>query len=300
MPPFTVSGQKDNEPERYNETVGSATLADSFKERGGYLRGGMSINGVEFRNFEANSPMGVASLINSKQAQTGVLAEIEDGHLKLSHNSPAVIRIAGGPGYQQANKPGERPEPAAENTLLDDLGLDETTEENEAYAQQSAPNGAVAQFGDGQVATPGVRASQGPFQTKEEIEQANRAMMTNPRGPNPMGGRAPHAPHETVPGTTTTGDQPKTEPADSNAERVQQQPQTPEQQEAANKERDKQANRQPAQTGQQASSESDADREAREKREAEEKQKQIERDAEEKRRREQQQANPGGGNPPAA
>lgn len=305
MVKFTQAGADDDGPERYNEVIGSSTLADTLKERQGMLRGGFSINGTEFRNFEANSPDSVVSQINMQRQKTGVSAALEDGHLKLWHQSPEPIRIQQGMGYQKPNKPGEAPEPPAENTILDDLGLDETTELNEAHAaQMSAGNGAVAQFGDGQAVQVGAAMPSGSqFQTADEIEAANRAMMQNPRGPNPMGGRAPHAPHESVPGSTTTGNRPQPEAPESNVERAIADPQTGAPK-PADETDDQRRAREQSSSGQMTSDEADrrrveAERDANKKAERD-RQLEEERKAEEARRSQQGgQPNPTA-NPPAA
>ena len=225
MPKYTVAMPSDDEPEQYNEVVGGKVLADSFKERGGWLRGGWSINGVQMRGFESNSPENLIAQINAKRPETGVFAQMEDGHLKLSHQSAAPILIDQGPGYQPPNKPGETPPAPAENTILADLGLEPTTEENDARAAQLAAgnNGVVGQMGDGQATRMDVRP--GSPQSADEIDAQNRRMMSNS---NPTwGGYAPHAPHETVPGTTTTGNRPQPVAPDSNERRVELQPGQP-------------------------------------------------------------------------
>lgn len=243
-PQYTLATPSDDEKESYNETVGGAVVADALKERNGYLRGSFAINGVMIPNFEANSAENVVAQINAQQARTGVYAQMdEDGHLKLSHASSEPILIERGPNYAYPNRPGEPARTEPTNTVLDDLGLEETTELNAARAQQLSSNGRVGQVGDGGViAYSGAPPSRGQFQSAEEIEAQNRAIMSNPRGIS-SGSPAPHAPHETVVGTTTTGNRPIPQPADSNAQRVVLQPQTPEEQEAADKARDEGRNR---------------------------------------------------------
>lgn len=239
MPKYNVAVPSDDEPEQYNEVVSSRPIADALKERDGWLRGSWSLNGVALRNFETNSPDNLVAQLNARRAETGVTAELEDGRLKLSHKSAAPILIEAGPGYQPPNKPGEKPEAPAKNTVLEDLGIEETHEQNEERrAQLANANGAVGQVGDGGAVRMDAPRSTGPWQTADEIEEANRAMMRNP---NPIGGYAPHQPHETVPGTSTTGDQPVPVAPDSNERRVVIQPQNAAEQEAANKQRDEQS-----------------------------------------------------------
>jgi hypothetical protein len=228
-PAFQMSGMEPDDRPNYTEVIGSP-LADAFKNRGGHLRGGISINGVNFNNFETNSPENLVAQINAKFAETGVFAEIDEGGaLKLSHRSDAPIRIAKGANYQPPRQGDTLPPAYEENTVLEDLGLDETTEENEAIAAQNAlGEGRVPQVGDGFVA-PALQpraAADRQFQTADEIEAMNRGIMQNHRGgiSGPIGsnagGRAPHQPHESVPGTLTTGNRPMPVAPDSNARRV--------------------------------------------------------------------------------
>lgn len=67
-------------------------------------------------------------------------------------------------------------------------------------------------------------AERGKWQTADEIEEQNRRIMQNTRGISGtidgVGGRAPSQPHETVPGTQTTGNRQVFESPDSNAQRV--------------------------------------------------------------------------------
>lgn len=86
--------------------------------------------------------------------------------------------------------------------------------------------GAVPQVDDGRFdrTTQPKVVSDGPFQTADEIEAQNRRIMQNERGISGtidgVGGRAPSQPHETVPGTQTTGNRTVFENPDSNAQRV--------------------------------------------------------------------------------
>lgn len=206
---YSQSHQKDGEPERYNEVISSKPLADAFKDKG-RLRGSFSINGRMYYNFESSGPDNFIPLVNAKAAETGVRAELtEDGRVKLSHKSPQPILLAQGPAYYPPIPPGEKlPDDLPPNTILEDLGFEETTEANAALIAPPYANGLVGQVGDGRVVT-------GGEPTLDEINK--RSLENQMRG---TGGRAPHAPHETVPGTTTTGDTPQRVNPASNAERV--------------------------------------------------------------------------------
>lgn len=232
--PYTVSGDKPDDRPNYNEVVSSKPIADAFSERGGFLRGGIKIGQTDFRNFETNSPENLVAQINSRYAETGVRADItEDGRLRLAHQSDAPILLASGANYQPPRQGDTVPEAYKENTVLSDLGFDETTEENAALAAQDAlSEGRVPQVGDGRIPVmpiPPMNPEGRVGQTAEEIEATNRAIMQNPRGVSGpigsgVGGRAPNQPHETVPGTLTTGNRPMPVEPDSNARRVVVQP----------------------------------------------------------------------------
>lgn len=140
--------QEDDEGEN-SQLVGSVDLRDSFKERG-TLKGSFSLNGFEFRNFQAKDGPGVVDALNRSTNQSGVTASInEDGHLVLDNNDPADIvvqlgapfeeppAVAGSVADEVLNK--LKAEDAArrelrdgppENTILDDLGLPETDPAN--------------------------------------------------------------------------------------------------------------------------------------------------------------------------
>jgi len=213
MVAYVMAHQKDDEPAPYYEVVSSRPLADVFKDKGGWLRGSFSLNGRMYNNFESNSPENFMALVNAKSSETGVRAELtEDGHVKLSQPSAQPILIAQGPAYYPPQAVGQPlPTDLPPNTILEDLGFEETTEQNAAFAaQMSRGNGLVGQVGDGRVVT-------GAGPTLDEINK--RSLEDQAKG---TGGRAPHAPHETVPGTTTTGDTPQRVAPASNAERVSQ------------------------------------------------------------------------------
>lgn len=206
---YAQSHQKDDEPERYNEVISSRPLADAFKDKG-MLRGSFAINGRMYHNFESNGPDNFIPLVNAKAAETGVKAELtEDGHVKLSHQSPQPILLTQGPAYYPPVPPGEKlPTDLPPNTILEDIGFEETEEARAAMAAQMRGNGLVGQVGDGRVVSTGEP-------TLDEINK--RSLEAQNKG---TGGRAPHAPHESVPGTTTTGDTPQRVSPASNAERV--------------------------------------------------------------------------------
>lgn len=233
MPRFEMTGHGHGEDDRpnYNEVIGSKPLADAFAERGGFLRGGIKIGQTDFRNFETNSPDNLIAQINSRYAETGVRADLtEDGRLRLAHQSDAPILLASGANYQPPRQGDTVPEPYAENTVLEDMGLSATDEENAAAAAQTLQGeGLVPQVGNGSIPPMNIPAPSPEgrrFQTAEEIEATNRAIMQNDRGgiSGPIGsnagGRAPHQPHESVPGTLTTGNRPMPVAPDSNAKRV--------------------------------------------------------------------------------
>lgn len=88
--------------------------------------------------------------------------------------------------------------------------------------------GAVPQVDDGKfdrtTQQPTVTSAPGGPQTADEIEVQNRRIMQNRQGISGtidgIGGRTPSQPHETVPGTQTTGNREVFENPDSNAQRV--------------------------------------------------------------------------------
>jgi len=78
------------------EIVGSKDLREVFEENNN-LQGSFFINGVEFAQFNANTPASVVNQINAKTGATHVRAEIDDqGHLVLIDRSGADIAIRKG------------------------------------------------------------------------------------------------------------------------------------------------------------------------------------------------------------
>lgn len=165
MPPFKQVNQTDDEDQKPKEIVGSKDLRETFKDKD-RVRGGFAINGVEFHNFEANSPASVVSGINGKTGSSGVTASIDDqGHLVLENNSNRDIRISLGKSFDEAPKPasgdvatdvlnklkdaGEKMQKGDEenkNTILDDLGLEATEEAGgEVAARPGFETGASAE-----------------------------------------------------------------------------------------------------------------------------------------------------------
>lgn len=143
MVKFEMRHQEDDEGDN-SQVIGSKDLRESFKERG-TLKGSFSLNGFEFRNFQAKDGPGVVDALNRSTNQTGVTASInEDGHLVLDNNDPADIVIQlGAPFEEPAAQAGSvadevlnklkdaanRQESKPENTILDDLGLEATAPE---------------------------------------------------------------------------------------------------------------------------------------------------------------------------
>lgn len=96
-----MTDQNTRNPEP-KEVVGSKDLRESFKDTD-RIRGSFFLNGIEFHQFEANSPASVVSQINAKSAATFVHAEIDDqGHLVLFDKSGADINIRSGAAYVDA------------------------------------------------------------------------------------------------------------------------------------------------------------------------------------------------------
>jgi hypothetical protein len=95
MPQFKTVHADDNKQDDNAELVGSTNLKEVL-QKVAVIRGSFSINGQEFRNFEARSPGEVARRINSIP-RTGVRASIDDGfHLVLEADGPDEIAIGSG------------------------------------------------------------------------------------------------------------------------------------------------------------------------------------------------------------
>lgn len=135
------------------EIVGSSDLRDVFRERG-RIRGSFSINGFMFHQFEASSIDNLLAQINAHQSEAHVDASIDDGyHLVLEARSPAPIIIALGPAFEeppppQSDVPGQvvhrlkseaddhnrrhgRENERPRNSILEDLGLEETARDED-------------------------------------------------------------------------------------------------------------------------------------------------------------------------
>lgn len=163
MPKFEMRHQSDDEDTDPRELVGSKDIRESFKDRD-RVRGSFFLNGVEFNQFEANSPANVCEQINAKTDRTGVDAQIDDkGHLVLTNSAPQDIRIRLGAAYVDP-KPASTGDAAKDvlqslksasdkenrdadkNTILDDLGLKATEQESkDAPARPGFETGASAE-----------------------------------------------------------------------------------------------------------------------------------------------------------
>lgn len=147
-PAYNIAHANEDDAEDCPEVVGSKDLRESFKERG-RIRGGFSINGHEFHQFETNSIDNLVALLNGRSAYTHVRASIDDGyHLVLEANSPAPISIRQGDAFIElppaagsgnvadeviqklktaADKDADKGDDGKpKNTILEDLGLTAT------------------------------------------------------------------------------------------------------------------------------------------------------------------------------
>lgn len=86
----------DNEPE---EMVGSANLKEVLQERG-FVRGSFSINGTQYRDFEARSPGEVVSKINAQPSN--VIASLDDGFHLVLESRGGPIKVGSGAAYDKA------------------------------------------------------------------------------------------------------------------------------------------------------------------------------------------------------
>ncbi len=158
MPKYEMRHMEDDEANQEPaEIVGSKDLRESFKDKT-RLQGSFSINGAEFTNFEANSPANAVQQINARTGQTGVTASIDDqGHLVLESNNPDQPVITQGAAYvappqtyaspeaeraaltaaseaRMAREAKGEKDPASQNTILEDLGLEATEQDAEGAA----------------------------------------------------------------------------------------------------------------------------------------------------------------------
>lgn len=149
MPKYEMRHQEDDEDAEPRELVGSKDLRKVFEEKG-RIRGSFFLNGVEFNQFEANSPANVCAQINGRTDRTGVDAQIDDkGHLVLTNAAPQDIRIQLGAPYTEqgpastgdvakdvlntlkAEGEKAKKDEGNKNTVLDDLGLKATEGESQ-------------------------------------------------------------------------------------------------------------------------------------------------------------------------
>lgn len=145
MPKYAII-HAEKEPGENTEVVGSNDLRKVFADKG-VLRGSFSINGHEYRNVEARNGDGLIATINNNTASSGVTASLDnEGHLVLENNSDQPIAIRKGAPFEAAPGPmsdnvadqvvtklraekrdGDQEQP--KNTILEDLGLSETEQD---------------------------------------------------------------------------------------------------------------------------------------------------------------------------
>jgi hypothetical protein len=150
-PAFTQADAKPEE-EQNVEVVGSGNLKDYLQENH-VVRGSFSINGVEYRDFEAHSPGEVVRKLNEKSHQTGVTASYDDQfRLVLESDSPQDIVFASGYQADQARaraaRRQDRSRAAADDRRYDrrdDRRRDERGERDENY--DSEEHSPLAVFG---------------------------------------------------------------------------------------------------------------------------------------------------------
>jgi hypothetical protein len=196
MPGYTASHVKDDEDYECPEVVGSTDLRETFKNKD-RLRGSFSLNGYMFNQFEANSIENLLAQLHGKEAQTHVIATIDDGyHLVLEAKSPSPIVIHRGPAYQEVPPPGADPVAAQvvaairadaaakeedkkeepKNTILEDLGLPET-EQKEGDVATMAPG----------TPRPGMKAEDRQKRREHEVKIAKGEIPPETPAPIPAG-----------------------------------------------------------------------------------------------------------------
>lgn len=191
MPKFEMRHQEDDEDTDPRELVGSKDLRKTFEDKG-RVRGSFFLNGVEFNQFEANTPASVCEQINSRSDRTGISAEIDDkGHLVLVNSAPQDISVKLGAPYAEApaattgdaakdalnalkteaekQKKGED-----KNTILDDLGLKATKGEEK----------------DGGAVRPGFETGSSAEDRKKAREEQRKAAETGGNLSQGVGGTA--------------------------------------------------------------------------------------------------------------
>ncbi len=199
MPPFKMVHAEDDEQE-FTEVVGSQDLRETFKEHG-RVRGSFSINGYEYRNFEANSPSSVVSQINAARGATGVKASLDDGgKLVLEQNSSMPIRIMQGAPY-------EEPAPAGGGTIAEQVARGVKTAEQSKQTQgegEKPKNSILEQMGlEASEEAAGAPAVVGGVETGPSAEERQKRREEekkgNYAGQQAAAGRVDYASNPTAP-----------------------------------------------------------------------------------------------------